>query len=554
MVKTRTAPVAIYARKSTESEDRQILSIDSQISELHSYASRAGYSVAKVFTESMSAKAPGRPVFGELVRSLKPGGIEQILCWKLDRLARNPVDGGALIWAMEEGKLTQIHTPQNSFSNTGNDKFWMQMEFGMAKKYVDDLSDNTKRGLRVKIEQGWRPGQAPLGYMNDTVNKTIIRDPERFEIVRAMWDMMLTGLHAPKAIREKAVQDWGLRQRKTRSNRGGPVSPATVYMMFSNPFYYGAIVYAGDYLQGAHEAMVTKDEFERVQALLNSRSRQRPKKLFFTYSGLMKCGECGASITAENKHKTLKSTGERKQYIYYHCTKRKPGVSCSQRVIEEKDLERQIAEFLGSLTISKSYLRWTLNVLDSFDEDERQRDEKIIVSLERRIESCVRELSELLNLKLRGIVDDNEYLKKKNELQDESIGLKQRLDQMKAQGSSGLQRCREVFELAASARFSFEDGAPAAKRAILASTCSNLELRNRKLLISAHKPFQVIQDFLDTPNGEKAMFEPRNFGLDSTRTAPFEDGSCANLRIVNDVRTAIQDQSLSTRQYRGRSK
>jgi DNA invertase Pin-like site-specific DNA recombinase len=534
--------VAIYARKSTESEDRQILSIDSQVAELRAYATRAGYSVAKVYTESMSAKAPGRPVFGELIRSIAPGQIEEVLCWKLDRLARNPVDGGTLIWAMEERKLRHIHTPQNSFSNTGTDKFWMQMEFGMAKKYVDDLSDNTKRGLRVKLEQGWRPGQTPLGYMNDTATKTIVRDPERFEIIRAMWDMMLTGLYTPKGIREKAVTDWGLRQRKTRSNRGGPISRATVYMMFTNPFYYGAIVYGGEYLEGAHEPMVSKDEFDKVQLLLNSRSRQRPQKLSFTYSGLMRCGECGAAITAENKCKTLKSTGEHKQYVYYHCTKRKPGITCSQRVIEEKELERQLAEFLESLTISKSYLSWTLSVLDGLGEDERRRDEKIITSLERRVEGCVRELSELLNLKLRGIIDDDEYLKKKSELQDESIGLKQRLNQMKTHEGSGLRRCREVYELAASARFSFENGTPDAKRAILASVCSNLVLLDRKLLISAHKPFQKIQDFLETPKGRKARFEPEILGLDNTRIAPIEDDSCAVLRVVNDVRTAVRSE------------
>src|SRR5262245_15068932 len=119
----------IYARKSTESEDRQVLSIDSQVHELREFARSRGIQVATVLSEARSAKAPGRTVFGGLMRELARERAQGILCWKLDRLARNPVDGGALIWAFDEGKLREIATPQRSFSNTGNDKFWMQLEF-----------------------------------------------------------------------------------------------------------------------------------------------------------------------------------------------------------------------------------------------------------------------------------------------------------------------------------------------------------------------------------------------------------------------------------------
>ncbi|MBK7143570.1 MAG: recombinase family protein [bacterium] len=146
--------IAIYARKSTESEDRQVLSIDSQIKELQEFAAREKLGKVVVFTESKSAKAPGRPAFNELLKRVSKGEFDRLVCWKLDRLARNPVDGGAVIWAVEEGKIQHIYTPQRRFDNSGNDKFWMQLEFGMAKKYVDDLSDNVKRGLRAKVAQG----------------------------------------------------------------------------------------------------------------------------------------------------------------------------------------------------------------------------------------------------------------------------------------------------------------------------------------------------------------------------------------------------------------
>lgn len=533
--------IAIYVRKSTESEDRQVLSIDSQIQELKDFAKQEHLGIPVVFTESKSAKAPGRPTFNDLLGKINKGSYDGILCWKLDRLARNPVDGGALIWAMEEGKLQRIYTPQNSFSNSGNDKFWMQLEFGMAKKYVDDLSDNTRRGLRAKLKQGWRPGQPPLGYLNNVVSKTIVRDPDRFEIIRAMWELMLTELYSPNAIRWKAVTEWGLRQKPNRTSRGGPVSPSTVYHLFSNPFYYGAIEYAGELLLGAHEPMISKDEFDRVQALLHSRSRQRPKRLSFTYSGLLKCGECGAAITAENKFKLLKSTGKRKKYVYYHCTKRRPGIKCSQKVIEEKELEDQILDFLGSLSLSKRFVDWVLKMLETFEEDERKRDEKIITSLERRIAGCEREISELLNLKLKGLLKDDEYVLKKNELQNESISLKQQLEQLSSGSGTGVQQGRLIFEFAESARQKFKKGSPKTKRAILSYVCSNRILKDRKLQMTAKKPFQIIQSFLETPFGKKSRFEPSYSGLDNTQSATTRDGLCADLRVVNDVRTAVRE-------------
>ena len=290
--------LAIYVRKSSESEDRQILSIESQIKELTDYAKKMNWRVFEIFTESKSAKAPGREIFNKICESIQSDEINELLCWKLDRLARNPVDGGALIWAMEENKLKHIHTPQRSFSNTGNDKFWLQLEFGIAKKYIDDLSDNVKRGLKTKVESGWYPSKAPLGYLNDKENKTIKPDPERFKIVRAMWDLMLTGSYTPLHILKIANQKYGLRTKLYKSGGGNPVAASYIYEIFRNSFYYGSFKYWGSIYKGKHKPMITKEEFDKVQALLTNDLTIRPKSYEFAYTGLLKCGECGASITS----------------------------------------------------------------------------------------------------------------------------------------------------------------------------------------------------------------------------------------------------------------
>jgi len=247
----------IYARKSSESEDRQILSVEAQIKELNAVALNQGLKIVEVFSEAKSAKAPGRPVFNKMMKSVFENGGVNILCWKLDRLARNPVDGGSLIWAVEQKKMRRIITPHREFQNSGDDKFWMQLEFGIAKKYVDDLSDNVKRGIRAKLDKGILPGKSPLGYLNNKENKTIVKDPNRFYLVRKIWEIVLSGDYNIQELLKTANEDWGLTTPQCKFIGGKPLTRRGLYRLLSNPFYYGAIKRKGEIYPGNHEPMIT---------------------------------------------------------------------------------------------------------------------------------------------------------------------------------------------------------------------------------------------------------------------------------------------------------
>jgi len=217
-------PFLIYCRKSTEAEDRQVLSIESQTRELEQLARKLNLPI-EVLNESQSAKEPGRPVFNRMMQRLYRGEVAGIICWKLDRLARNPVDGGSIIWAIKQHGIKVI-TPTQNFSREDDNTILMYIEFGMAQKYVDDLSKNTKRGLKTKVENGWYPGVAPVGYLNHTDRQTgentVVKDPDRFQLLRRMWDLMLTGTYTPPRILEVANTEWGFRTRPTRKMGGKP--------------------------------------------------------------------------------------------------------------------------------------------------------------------------------------------------------------------------------------------------------------------------------------------------------------------------------------------
>jgi site-specific DNA recombinase len=345
----------IYCRKSIEAEDRQVLSIDSQIRELQEIAVKLKIPVAEILSESKSAKEPGRPVFNSMMKRLYNGEAAGVICWKLDRLARNPVDGGSVIWSIKQHGVRVI-TPAQTFAREDDNIILMYIEFGMAQKYVDDLSKNVKRGLKAKIENGWFPGLAPIGYLNNKVRatgqKNLIKDPERFPLVRRMWDLMLTGLYTPSEILRIANGDWKFKTRQSRKTGGKAIPRSVIYRMFTQPFYYGEFEYpqgSGHFYQGKHETMITEAEYDRVQILLGKKGNPRPKsQREFPFIGLIKCGECGRMVTAEEKHQIICSHcnfkfayGKREAcprcttpiekmrnpkfpcYSYYHCSKAK---------------------------------------------------------------------------------------------------------------------------------------------------------------------------------------------------------------------------------------
>lgn len=200
----------IYARKSSESEDRQALSLDSQLSVLNEIVKSRGYAIVEVFEESKSAKQPGRPVFDTMIRRIEKGDANALLVWNPNRLSRNSVDTGRLIYLFDTKTLATIVTPYQIFTNTPNDKFILGILWSQAKLENDGKSEDVKRGLNTKVEMGWYPYRAINGYLNtpqmDKGRRTIVKDPVRFPLVRKMWDMALSGNYTIDQIHEIATK------------------------------------------------------------------------------------------------------------------------------------------------------------------------------------------------------------------------------------------------------------------------------------------------------------------------------------------------------------
>ncbi|OFX80036.1 MAG: hypothetical protein A2X20_04090 [Bacteroidetes bacterium GWE2_40_15] len=350
----------LYARKSTESEERQVLSIDSQIKEMLQLAEREGLDVVEMRRESHSAKSTGeRPVYNELLADIRRGKFSGILTWAPDRLSRNAGDLGAIVDLMDQGILREIRTHGQTFTNNPNEKFLLMILGSTAKLENDHRGENVKRGLRTRVEMGLWPGVAPLGYLDqgrmDKKCQKII-DPIRAPIIKQMFEKVAYEKWSGRKLYNWLKHDLNF---KTRGNK--TLALGSVYRIFENPFYYGMYEYprdSGNWYTGKHEAIVTKELYEQAQNQLKRDQIVRENKEF-AFTKLFTCGLCGSGVTAEEKYKQRKDGGHTR-YVYYGCTRARDR-DCKNPYIREEELIVELLKIIDQIDINEFGMKEKLN-------------------------------------------------------------------------------------------------------------------------------------------------------------------------------------------------
>lgn len=349
----------LYARKSSESEERQVLSIDSQVKEMLQIAEREKLNIVEMRRESHSAKDTGqRSVFNELISDIRLGKFNGILTWAPDRLSRNAGDLGVLVDLMDQKLLTEIRTHGQVFSNSPNEKFLLMILGSQAKLENDNRGINVVRGLKTRVEMGLWPGIAPLGYLNQYRQDKkcqVIIDPPRAPVIKQMYERV-----AYQKQSGRAIYNWLRFELNFRTRGENHLSLSGVYRALTNPFYYGMFEYprkSGNWYQGKHNPIIAQDLFDKAQIQLQ-RDQVVRESHEFAFTKLFTCGYCGSGVSAEEKYKPLKD-GTMKKYIYYGCTRGRDR-QCKNTYIREEELILQLLGIIDQVDINELGMRYKL--------------------------------------------------------------------------------------------------------------------------------------------------------------------------------------------------
>lgn len=488
----------LYARRSSEENtDRQVLSIPAQIDEVRKKF--PDLNIIEIIEESKSAfKLDNRrPGFQKMIKMVREGKAEGILSWHPDRLSRGDYAAADIMSLLDQGLLKDLQFVSYHFMNTIEGKWMLRIALSQSRYNSDKQSVDVKRGMIKKCNRGDMPTKPPLGYMPDRWAEKGFRrhipDPDRFDLVRKMWDLMLTGQYSVLKIVRQTKQ-WGLTTRPTKRTPAAPLSKTTVYRIFTNIFYTGQFQWAKEAYSGQHQAMVTLEEFEQVQTLIGNKHVPRPKIYESLTSGLVKC-PCGASVVLDVARKRIKHDGSIKIFRYARCSRNKKGAQCQQAPIPLSDLETQMQSFLERIRITPRFHEWAIKNINAVRENELTMREAELHSLRRSHDDCQKKLDNLLGLRISpentdgSLLSDEEFRERRASIMRDRDLLSERLKQADFNTDKWADILAEAFDTARRATEEFETGDTKKRKLLLSKIGANLVLDNKKLDLQAKRKY-----------------------------------------------------------------
>lgn len=461
----------LYCRKSTDTEDKQVMSLDAQENEMRAIAKRKGIEIVKVLRESMSAKNPGRPLFAEMLNSINNGEADIVLCWKLDRLARNPIDGGSIIWMLQTSKIKLVKTYERDYLPTDNVVF-MYIEFGISNEFSNTLSTNVKRGNREKVRRGEWPNRAPYGYKNDKNTKTIKIVKAQAEKVQELFELYATGKYSTRQL----------------AKRYG-VSKSQIGLRLNRHVYYGMIKYHDELFPGTHKAIISKELFDQVQIIKEGVTVTKPKssKLLFPYRGFMKCGVCGCQLTATRK---------KGKYDYYYCTNGKGFCSEHKTYITESLTDSYFIEALKQIQFDEEIIEIMYQAARERHENGRYSGQQALDAIQYQIHQLKVKEKKLLHSYTNNLIDEDLYTEEAAEIGQEKKILQAKHRNYAANADNGLstlELTKQVFLDCNRALSEFENADPEKKQKIAENLLWNFEVKDKKAFNYQYKtPYQIL--------------------------------------------------------------
>ena len=471
----------LYARKSSEDEERQVMSIEAQLVELEEFAKRENIEIVERFIESKSAKKPGREVFNQMMEkvyiSKEPVGL---LAWHPDRLARNSVDGGQVIYNIDTGKIVSLRFPTFWFEPTPQGLFMLQVAFGQSKYYSDNLSENVKRGFRQKLRRGEWCSLAPFGYTNNPKTRNIEPDLVKARIIAKVFEEFASGNYNLRTIAER-LSFWGL-----VSKSGKLLCKASIMRILTSKAYLGIIEHNGECFEGSFPSIISKATFDKVQEVLKLRARPRHSKKShdFPFVGLFHCKECGAMITAQYA---------KRKYRYYRCTKRLG--DCSQKYLSETKLVEQLKNELSKVALCEDWFDKMLAQVEVWEKESKQSSDIYAQNLEDKIKLTDTKLGKLIDNFLDGDIEKETYLKKKEELIKTKKFLFQQKSDFGQKGNNWIEPLRNwIYSAREAEKLAFSNDFHEMK-SFVQKIGTNHQLFNKQIEWKLKLPYAILREY-----------------------------------------------------------
>lgn len=521
-----------YIRKSTEDEERQVLSKGAQKDKI---TERFGsLKTVEYIEESKSAFEPGkRPEFQRMIEMIDAGKIDGILAWHPDRLSRNEVEAAEITWRVRKGLIKDLRFASGfTFENTAEGIMMLQFTMSQSQYFSAKLSKDIRRGNERKRQVGQLTGRAPEGYLNfrealsGRGEAKIIKDPERFTLVRKAFDLYLTGDYSVQSIQQIMNTEWGYRTLRRRRSGDQPISRTALYNIFRNVRYAGLIPdpYSDHFCKATYPAMITPEEYDKVQLLLGRRGLPRlATHKQFALRGFIRCGGCDCVITAQSKRRQLVSGGVR-VHTYYHCTGKRQGCTEKSTYIKEDDLYEQLLSLLDRYELVPKMYDWAMDTFRDFAAQEADERNSIQKAQHKAIADTQAQLDRVLDMASRGLLEDDEYQAKKQ-------ALKADLKRLQGEQADTAYRVKNWFEIATDtfekltfAGEKFKTGDVGNKKDILLAIGQNPVLIKGKLEITPNEWLLPVAKSAKRLRGE----------LEKVRTLPLQIQKASEEAIMSE--------------------
>lgn len=469
-----------YGRVSSKEQEKEGFSIPAQWKLLDQYAKSEGFRTVHEFVDVETAKKPGRPGFEQMVKFLRRSSVRVLLVEKTDRLYRNLKD----YVTMDELDL-EIHFVKEgvvlSRDSRSSEKFMHGIKVLMAKNYIDNLSEETKKGMLEKAEQSIYPSFAPLGYRNvmGPNGKRIVEpDPDVAPIITQIFQWYATGQCSISEVTDRA-QATGLVSRGSKKS----VSKSNIHILLRKRFYTGYFDWNGKTYKGSHEPLISIALFDRVQDILDGRFLAKPKvdKHEFAFSGLVNCGHCGCALVAEKK---------KGKYVYYHCTGNKG--KCLEPYAREEALEECFADLLKALIFDDEVMDWVVDALHQSHADQKKFREEAIARLQLEQTRLQNRLDKLYEDRLDGFIEPAFFQRKTGEWRQSQASITEQIAQYEDANQEYFKDGVRLLELSKKAYFLFKKQNPHEKRRLLNFLCSNSTWKDRTLTATFRQPFDIL--------------------------------------------------------------